>query len=149
MNYLRVTSTTDFLIVWRHLKMDSVQWPVSQVRGECTVPEYLLTYAQRDLNLTVCQVIVWRPLISFLLFDVEFYSEFILTAVCGSDVTLWQPRQGLICFMTFCHFMTFVDKQTGRNKNRDVNVYLEQGPWLALGGHTAKGWCLTKNVFQQ
>ena len=64
------------------------------------------------------------------------YSEFILTAVCGSDVTLWQPRQGLICFMTFCHFMTFVDKQTGRNKNRDVNVYLEQGPWLILGGYT-------------
>ena len=109
---------------------------VTQVRGDCTVPEYLLTYAQRDLNLTVFQVIVLRPLISFLLFDVEFYSEFILTAVCGSDVTLWQPRQGLICFMTFCHFMTFVDKQTGRNKNRDVNVYLEQGPWLILGAYT-------------
>ena len=32
--------------------------------------------------------------------------------------------------------MTFVDKQTGRNKNRDVNVYLEQGPWLILDGYT-------------
>ena len=58
---------------------------VTQVRGDCTVPEYLLTYAQRDLNLTVCQVIVLRPLISFLLFDVELFWVY-------SDGSLWQWR---------------------------------------------------------